>query len=78
MSSPISKYCKCPVYHVGNLPFNGNTVNSSITNAIRFSQLVRYRGYNYGSVRIIPNNINDFGYSSGAPSGYGAPPRNSF
>jgi len=77
---PSTKYCKCPVYHTGNLPFNGNTNNSALTNAMRYSQLVSYRSSNFGSVRIIPSQteINGFGYRAGGPSGFGAPPRNSF
>jgi len=76
----LPKYCKCPVYRSGNLPFNGNTNNSTLTNAMRYSQLVRYRGKYFGRSRIIgtETDINAFGYRAGGPNGFGAPPRNSF
>ena len=73
-----SSYCLCPVFKSKNIWFGGNTNNSSKTTALRYSQLVRGRGPNYGSSTIAYTNINAFGYYAGAPGGSGAPPRNSF
>ena len=78
MSTPNHCPCQPPVLFTINKPFGGNMVNSSNTNAMRYSQLVRGRGSNYGSSRTIFSNINAFGYYAGAPGGSGAPPRNSF
>lgn len=72
----------CPCYpkvlFKQNMPFGGNYVDSSITNSMRYSQLMRGRGPNYGSITTIYNTINAFGYYAGGPGGSGAPPRNSF
>jgi hypothetical protein len=74
--------CKyiCPpkVLFTANMPFGGNVTDSSITNALRYSELVRGRGPNYGSNTMVYNTINAFGYYAGAPGGSGAPPRNYF
>jgi hypothetical protein len=70
--------CKPSVFFTPNQSFGGNYVDSSITNALRYSQLVRGRGPNYGSVRNVYNTINAFGYYAGGPGGSGAPPRNMF
>ena len=59
-----------------NIPFGGNTVNSSISNALRFSQIVR--SPNNGRTVFINSTINAFGYYAGAPGGSGAPPSNRF
>jgi hypothetical protein len=67
--------CLPPVLYKKNTQFGGNITNSSITNAMRYSQLVR--GIN-GRIGFINNNINAFGYYAGGPGGSGAPPRNSF
>ena len=80
MSSKNSVDCKCknPVFPTNNAQFSGNTNYSSKTNAMRYSQITRGRGRNYGVNRYIYNDINAFGYYSGGPGGSGAPPRNSF
>ena len=70
--------CLPKVYATNNQPFGGNMTNSSITNAMRYSQLVRGRGPNYGQTSMVYNTINAFGYYAGGPGGSGAPPRNSF
>ena len=72
--------CVCPTAAIAkkNLPFNGNTVNSSNTNAMRYSQLVRGQGPNSGTTRYISADLNAFGYYSGGPGGSCAPPRNYF
>lgn len=77
MSSKICN-CKIPAISKKNQQFSGNTVNSSNSNAMRYSQIVRGQDNNYGSTRFISNEINAFGYYSGGPGGSGAPPRNSF
>ena len=59
-----------------NLPFNGNTVNSSITNPLRYSQLVR--AVQNGRTQYLNSPVNAFGYYAGGPGGSGAPPRNAF
>ena len=72
--------CKCPVAPQAkrNQSFSGNVTNSSLSSAMRYSQLVRGRGSNYGSNKTIFSEINAFGYYSGGPGGSGAPPRNYF
>ena len=73
------KYICQPVLAKKNVWFGGNMNNSSNTSALRYSELVRGRGPNYGSSTIAYNNINAFGYSvQGGPGGSGAPPRNAF
>ena len=77
--TPTPSNCPCPVVKSKNVWFGGNTNNSSKTTALRYSQLVRGRGPNYGSSTIAYTNINAFGYSvQGGPGGSGAPPRNAF
>ena len=72
-------YCPCPVIKNKNVWFGGNINNSSKTSALRYSQLVRGRGPNYGSNTFAYNDVNAFGYYvQGGPGGSGAPPRNSF
>jgi hypothetical protein len=68
--------CQTPAIAKKNSSFSGNIVDSSNTNALRYSQIVR--GTNNGSARFIYNDLNAFGYYSGAPGGSGAPPRNTF
>jgi hypothetical protein len=70
--------CLPKVYGRKNMPFDGSMTNSSITNAMRYSQLVRGKGNNYGSNKMYYNTINAFGYYAGAPGGSGAPPQNKF
>ncbi len=70
--------CSPPVLATKNMPFDGNMTNSSITSAMRYSQLVRGKGPNYGRSSLAFNTINAFGYAIGAPGGSGAPPRNAF
>lgn len=72
--------CVCPIPAIfkKNGSFSGNTVDSSNTNALRYSEIVRGQGPYYGSTRFINNELNAFGYYSGAPGGSGAPPRNKF
>ena len=72
--------CPCfpPVLAKQNMPFGGNITNSSITNAMRYSQLMRGTGTNSGRVGMVYNTINAFGYYAGGPGGSGAPPRNMF
>jgi hypothetical protein len=70
--------CQLPALVKKNSPFGGNVVDSSITNALRYSEIVRGQGTNNGSTRFISKDINAFGYYSGAPGGSGAPPRNTF
>jgi hypothetical protein len=65
-----------PVIEEKNLPFSLNMVDSSKTNALRYSQIVRAVGN--GASRIVFNELNAFGYYSGAPGGSGAPPQNKF
>ena len=77
-NQPTICNCKTAPIAKKNLPFSGNTVNSSNSNAMRYSQIARGQGVNYGSTRFISNEINAFGYYSGGPGGSGAPPRNSF
>jgi hypothetical protein len=73
------KYICQPVLKTKNVWFGGNMNNSSNTTALRYSQIVRGRGPNYGSSTIAYTNINAFGYSvQGGPGGSGAPPRNAF
>jgi len=71
-------FCPIPAIPTKNMPFNGNTVDSSKTNALRYSQIVQVKGRNYGTTRYINNDLNAFGYYSGAPGGSGEPPRNKF
>jgi len=73
-------YCKCPVYNYKNKQFNGNTNNSTLTNNMRYSQIVRYRGPRFGRITYINKslNINEFGNWSGSPNGFGQPLKNSF
>jgi hypothetical protein len=70
--------CKCqnPGQYSKNKQFAGNYNNSSKTNAMRFSQIVR--GTNNGSPQNVYMNLNAFGYYSGGPGGSGEPPRNTF
>lgn len=68
--------CLNPAIAKKNLPYGGNMVDSSKTNALRYSQIVR--GINNGTTRFISNDLNAFGYYSGGPGGSGAPPRNTF
>ena len=70
--------CQNPAFAKKNSSFGGNMVDSSKTNALRYSQIVRGHGQNYGSTRFVYNDINAFGYYSGGPGGSGAPPRNTF
>ena len=78
MSSENQCLYICPpaVLFKKNMPFGGNMTNSSITNASRYSQIIR--GVNNGSMRFIHSPVNAFGYYAGAPGGSGAPPRNTF
>ena len=77
--TPTPSNCPCPVVKSKNVWFGGNTNNSSKTTALRYSEIVRGRGPNYGSSTIAYTNINAFGYSvQGGPMGSGAPPRNAF
>ena len=80
MSKTNRATCVCPIPAIANknASFNGNTNDSSKTNALRYSEIVRGRGPNYGSNRFIYNELNAFGYYSGAPGGSGEPPRNKF
>jgi hypothetical protein len=70
--------CRCqnPGQYSKNKQFSGNYNNSSKTNAMRFSEIVR--GTNNGRTQFVYNNLNAFGYYSGGPGGSGEPPRNSF
>jgi hypothetical protein len=70
--------CFCPITAIAkkNSLFGGTVIDSSKTNALRYSQIVR--GTNNGSAGFIYNDLNAFGYYSGAPGGSGAPPRNTF
>lgn len=70
--------CKCYPKSLAkkNYQFGGNYVNSSNTNGLRYSQLVRIIGG--GQSTYAYNNINAFGYYAGAPQGSGQPPRNYF
>jgi hypothetical protein len=70
--------CSPPVIANKNMPFDGNVTNSSISRAMRYSQLVRGKGKNYGSYAMIYNTINAFGYYAGGPGGSGAAPKNAF
>jgi hypothetical protein len=67
--------CPPKVLAKKNLPFNGNTNDSTRTNAFAYAQLARRRA---GQNQIFPVPLNEFGYYAGAPSGSGAPPRNKF
>ncbi len=80
MSRTNHATCVCPIPAIANknVSFNGNTNDSSKTNALRYSEIVRGRGPKYGSTRFIYNELNAFGYYSGAPGGSGEPPRNRF
>ena len=68
--------CPKPVFYNKNSSFGGNSIDSSKTNALRYSQIVRLK--HNGIMRFIYNDINAFGYYSGGPGGSGAPPRNRF
>lgn len=68
--------CPLPVIAKKNSSFSGNTIDSSKTNALRYSQIVR--GVGNGTTGFVYNDINAFGYYSGAPGGSGAPPQNKF
>ena len=70
--------CRNPVFSNKNSSFGGNMVDSSKTNAMRYSQIVRVYGQNNGSTRYVNNELNAFGSYSGAPGGSRAPPKNSF
>jgi hypothetical protein len=78
MSKINRAICFCPITAIAkkNSLFGGNVIDSSKTNALRYSQIVR--GTNNGSARFINRELNAFGYYSGAPGGSGAPPRNTF
>ena len=52
--------CPLPVIAKKNSSFSGNMVDSSKTNALRYSQIVR--GVGNGASRIIFNDLNAFGY----------------
>ena len=69
---------RCPpaILAKPNASFGGNMINSSINNALRYSQLVRGNGN--GRTQYIHSPVNAFGYYAGGPGGSGAPPRNSF
>jgi hypothetical protein len=56
--------------------FGGNIVNSSITNALRYSQIVR--APNNGRTQYLNSPVNAFGYYAGGPGGSGQPPKNTF
>jgi hypothetical protein len=71
----IQCVCPAPVIFKKNMPFNGNTNNSSKTNAMRYSELVRQKS---STSQYINTPVNAFGYYSGGPGGSGAPPRNKF
>jgi len=80
MSTPTKGIiCKCPplVLFKKNQSFGGDMNNSSITNALRYSEIVRGQG-GQGNTSFISNTLNAFGYYSGGPGGSGAPPRNTF
>ena len=72
--------CFCPITAIAkkNSLFGGTVIDSSKTNAMRYSEITRVRNSRYGSIRYINTDINAFGYYSGGPGGSGAPPRNSF
>ena len=76
--SPPGCLYLCPpkVLFKVNMPFNGNTVNSSITNPLRYSQLVR--AVQNGRTQFLNSPTDAFGYYAGGPGGSGAPPRNTF
>ena len=78
MPTPTTCAYVCPpaILAKKNMPFGGNITNASITNALRYSQIVR--GTNNGNPRYINSPVNAFGYYAGAPGGSGAPPRNAF
>lgn len=78
MSSTNQCQYRCPpaVLFKPNLPFGGNIVNSSITNALRYSQIVR--APNNGRTHYLNSPVNAFGYYAGAPGGSGQPPKNTF
>jgi hypothetical protein len=80
MSRANRATCVCPIPPLAtkNASFGGNMVDSSNTNALRYSQIVRGLGQNYGNTSFVYTDINAFGYYSGAPGGSGAPPRNKF
>ena len=79
MSSTYQCQYRCPpaVLFKPNLPFGGNIVNSSITNALRYSQIVRALNNN-GRTHYLNSPVNAFGYYAGAPGGSGQPPKNTF
>jgi hypothetical protein len=88
--------CICPpkALKKANAQFDGNVTNSSKTNALRYSQLVRMTaGRNpCGSIGtgggntctstsntiFVNNQINAFDSYAGAPMGSGQPPKNTF
>ena len=78
MSFECKYICSPPVLATKNAQFGGNMVNSRITSAMRYSQLMRGTGPNYGRSVVAYNTINAFGYAVGGPGGSGAPPRNAF
>ena len=79
MSTTNQCQYRCPpaVLFKPNLPFGGNIVNSSITNALRYSQIVRALNNN-GRTHYLNSPVNAFGYYAGAPGGSGQPPKNTF
>lgn len=70
--------CAPPVLFKKNMPFDRNMTNSSISRAMRYSQMVRTNGQYYGSNKMIYNSLNAFGYYAGSPGGSGDVPRNAF
>jgi hypothetical protein len=79
INSPPTPEPRPPPTKTKNVWFGGNMNDSSKTSALRYSQLVRGRGPNYGSNTFAYNEVNAFGYYvQGGPGGSGAPPRNSF
>jgi hypothetical protein len=63
--------CPPPILKKKNMPYDGNITNSSITRAMRYSQIVRVTNGRNGSVQNVSNP---------AASNFAsiAPPRNSF
>jgi hypothetical protein len=70
--------CPPKVLAKKNGQFNGNTNDSTRTNAFAYAQLVRRRNSSAGQSQVLSSTVNAFGYYAGAPRGSGAPPRNRF
>jgi hypothetical protein len=68
--------CPPPIIAKPTAQFGGNVTDSSISNASRYSQIVRRP--NNGRTVFLNSPVNAFGYYAGAPGGSGAPPSNSF